>query len=164
GAALLPRGAADRSLARGAVGRADPREGPLAHARRASACDLRRARGDRGEGRARLDPRRDRVAEADRGGQGRRAREGDRDARPPGDRSAARPPGLPRTQGQGAAEVAPRRRDARATWALAADGDGGGDRDRLDRLAEALQLEPAERLSVHELLHLREHPLADDDL
>ena len=82
----LPLEAADR--------RADPREGAVADARRGAARDLRRGRGDGREGAAREHPRRDRVAEADPRRQGRRDGEGDRHARPAGDRGAARPPGL----------------------------------------------------------------------
>src|SRR6266487_2678677 len=44
---------------------------------------------------------------------------------------------------------------------------GGGrcaDGERLDRLPEALQLEEAERFGLDDLLHFRQHPLANDDL
>src|SRR5215831_18449888 len=38
------------------------------------------------------------------------------------------------------------------------------DGERLDRLAEALQLEGAERFGLDGLVDLRQHPLTDDDV
>ena len=70
----------------------------VAHPRRGAARDLRRGRGAGREGAAREHPRRDRLAEADPRRQGRRDGQGDRHARAPGDRGAARPPGLPRAR------------------------------------------------------------------
>src|SRR5262249_46336312 len=113
----------------------------------------------------RVDPRRDRVPEADPRRQERQDGEGDRDAGASGGRGAPRPPRLPRAQGQGGAAVASGRRNPRAAraladlyWHRACHGK------RLDRLAEALQLESADRGCLDDLLDLGEHALPDDDL
>ena len=86
-ACLFPGRPAQRSVSGGGGGRAHSREGARAHAGGGAACDLGRGRGDRRQGRARERLRRDRVAEADRGRQGRLGREGDRHPGAAGDRA-----------------------------------------------------------------------------
>src|SRR5438094_9597390 len=88
------------------------------------ARDLGRGRGARGEGRPRDRLRRDRIPEADRDRQGRRADPQNRDQRAPGDRAPARPEDLPRAAGQSPPTLAPGRDDAGAARDLAASRSG----------------------------------------
>ena len=109
-----------RHGARGAHRRARPRAGAAAAEGGAPARGHRRARRDRGRPRPRAAVHRDREPEADPDRQGRDDGARDRPRRPAAHRGAARAEDLPAAAGEGVAEVAPERDDARAPRACSA--------------------------------------------